>query len=141
MPVDKRPTGYAKHMRKNPTGPENALWDRLRQKQLFGLRFRRQQPIGPYIVDFYCSELRLVIELDGAGHEQQAAYDLKRKSWLESEGYRVNRIGSDHRFSDPDEVFPFIVETCQQLMAETLPPAPSPTSAQTSDSGGGDTDP
>jgi len=115
MPADKRLTTFAKEMRKAPTRPEKALWEKLRRNQVHGLRFRRQHPIGPYIVDFVCYDIRLIIELDGAGHDQKVEYDIRRKTWLESQGFVVLRIGSDYRFTDPDEVFPFIEETCRKL--------------------------
>jgi very-short-patch-repair endonuclease len=61
-------------------------------KQMAGNRFRRQQPIGPYIVDFVCLEKRLVIELDGGQHAEQPEYDAERTAWLESQGFRVMRF-------------------------------------------------
>jgi very-short-patch-repair endonuclease len=86
----------AKDLRKNATEPERRLWSLLRGKQMAYLRFRRQQPIGPYIVDFYCSAVRLVIELDGSQHgtNEAVAYDTARTKWLEERGYRVLRIAN-----------------------------------------------
>ena len=87
----------ARHMRKHPTAAENLLWDRLRRKQVANLRFRRQQPIGRYIVDFYCAEARLVIELDGASHAQpgQIEHDRERQLFLESLELRVLRFPNE----------------------------------------------
>jgi len=68
------------------------LWSHLRIKQMEGNRFRRQQPIGPYVVDFVCFEKKLVVELDGGQHAEQSAYDAERTTWLESQGFRVLRF-------------------------------------------------
>ena len=86
--------GTAKELRTNATEPERKLWSLLRGKQLAYLRFRRQQTIGPYIVDFFCSAAKLVIELDGDQHhtDDAIAYDEARTRWLEERGYRVLRI-------------------------------------------------
>ncbi|MGB8363589.1 MAG: endonuclease domain-containing protein [Rhizomicrobium sp.] len=88
--------GLAKDLRKNATEPERKLWSFLRGKQMAHLRFRRQQPVGPYIVDFYCSAMKLVIELDGGQHytREAIAYDMARTKWLEERGYRVLRIAN-----------------------------------------------
>ena len=76
------------------TGAERKLWAALRGKQLGGLRFRRQHPIGVYVVDFVCLERRLVIEVDGGQHGEtgQTAFDQQRTDWLRAEGYRVLRF-------------------------------------------------
>jgi very-short-patch-repair endonuclease len=80
-------------MRKAPTDAERALWLRLRHRQIDGLKFRRQVPIGPFIVDFFCRDAGLVIELDGSQHaEACAAYDRRRTVWLEGHGLRVLRF-------------------------------------------------
>ena len=73
---------------------ERLIWSRLRDRKVDGWKFRRQQPIGPYFVDFYCHAARLAVEIDGPVHwdEARAAYDLRRQAWLESEGNRVLRI-------------------------------------------------
>jgi very-short-patch-repair endonuclease len=84
----------AKQLRKHMTDAERALWRHLRSRQLSGHKFRRQQPIGQYVVDFVCLEKRLVIELDGGQHAEtdQASYDDERTAWLEQNGYRVLRF-------------------------------------------------
>lgn len=73
------------------TDAERVLWRAIRRKQLDGHRFRRQQPIGRYIVDFFCPEVRLIVELDGGQHAERADYDADRTEWLEARGYRVVR--------------------------------------------------
>ncbi len=82
----------ARGLRKNPTEAERLIWQHLWRRQLGGFRFRRQHAIGPYIVDFYCFEERVAIEVDGGQHSRQAAYDAGRASFLESEGVRVVRF-------------------------------------------------
>jgi len=79
----------AQHLRANMTGVETRMWWRLRARQL-GVKFRRQHPIGPYIVDFACCRAKLVVEIDGEMHEK--AYDIRRDRWLESLGWRVMRL-------------------------------------------------
>ena len=76
------------------SGTEALIWTRLRGGKLDGWRFRRQKPIGPYFVDFYCPAAWLVIEVDGPVHDRETrwAYDARRKAWLEAEGYRVLTI-------------------------------------------------
>ncbi len=79
-------------LRKDPSDAERALWGILRKRGVQGHRFRRQAPVGPYIVDFVCFEIRLVIEVDGGQHAEQADYDAARTAWLESQGFRVMRF-------------------------------------------------
>src|SRR5260221_13264496 len=81
----------ARAMRHEPAPAEKTLWRCLRSRQLNGLKFRRQHPIGPFIVDFVCLELKLIVELDGDSHAEQLAYDGDRTRWLEKNGYRVIR--------------------------------------------------
>jgi len=86
----------ARVLRKNPTEAERALWKHLRMRQLDGYRFRRQQPLGQYIVDFVCLEKRLVVELDGGQHTEQVGSDAQRTAWLEARGFRVLRFWNHH---------------------------------------------
>ncbi|MSR58593.1 MAG: endonuclease domain-containing protein [Planctomycetaceae bacterium] len=82
---------FARQLRNEATIPERALWDRISNRRLDGCRFRRQVSLGDYIVDFVCHERRLIIEVDGAFHQQQQEKDASRTAWLESQGYRVLR--------------------------------------------------
>ena len=82
----------AKALRRNPTEAERTLWKHLRMRQLDGCKFRRQQPLGQYIVDFVCLEKRMVVELDGGQHTEQADSDAERTTWLEAQGFRVMRF-------------------------------------------------
>jgi very-short-patch-repair endonuclease len=84
----------AKQLRMNSTDAERLLWRVLRSRQLAGHKFRRQQPLGGFIVDFVCLEKRLVVEVDGGQHQEQkqAVYDAERTVWLERQGFRVLRF-------------------------------------------------
>ena len=83
----------AKNLRKSMSDSERIFWHQINRNQL-GVKFRRQQPIGPYIVDFICHELKLVIELDGDQHATNLAYDNKRTKFIESNGYKLIRIAN-----------------------------------------------
>ena len=82
----------ARALRKNPTEVERLLWRHLRLWQLDGHKFRRQQPLGNYIVDFVCLEKRLIVELDGGQHAEQTEYDAQRDAWLREQGFAVLRF-------------------------------------------------
>lgn len=94
----------ARDLRGNPTEAEKVLWRHLRLKQLGGHRFRRQHPIGNYIVDFFCFEKGLVIEIDGGHHSERQEYDQVRTMWLESCGYRVLRFWNNEVMRDIEAV-------------------------------------
>src|SRR5260370_6361389 len=86
-------TARSRRLRTSMTGTELRIWIRLRGRKLDGWKFRRQQPIGPYYIDFYCPAAKLVVEIDGPRHDdEQSAYDLRRQAWLEAEGYKVIRF-------------------------------------------------
>ena len=82
----------AKLLRKNMTDAERILWQQLRAKRFTGFKFKRQQPLGRYIVDFVCLEAKLVIELDGGQHQDAVKKDTMRDAWLKAEGYSVLRF-------------------------------------------------
>ena len=96
----------ARALRKTISDAERRLWSALRGRQLHGLRFRRQHPIGPYIADFICLEKRLVVEVDGSQHAEpaQIAHDTRRTNWLQREGYRVLRVWTNEVFENLDGV-------------------------------------
>lgn len=83
---------FAREQRKDPTSSEKVLWQALRHKQLESRKFRRQQPIGPFIVDFFCPSERLVIEVDGPIHQHQQEADAYRQSLIEALGLRFLRF-------------------------------------------------
>src|SRR6266567_3634856 len=92
----------ARHLRKNLTDAEERLWSRLRRRQMQDCKFRRQAPIGDFIVDFVCYERALIVELDGGGHTLKRAQDAKRTEWLESQGYVVLRFWNFEVLDDFD---------------------------------------
>ncbi len=115
MPVAKCHDYYmaspiARQLRSTPTDAEIRLWSRIRRKQLDGFRFRRQQPIGPYVVDFFCPEALLIIEVDGGQHAWNEAHDAERTKWLEARGYRVLLFWNNDVLANTDGVVAIIRE-------------------------------
>lgn len=110
----KSSTISARKMRKNSTDAELKLWKRLRNRLTDEEKFRRQQPIGKYIVDFVCQERKLIVEVDGGQHGEQIAYDNERTAWLESEGYRVLRFWNNEVFEDVEVVLEVIVRALNE---------------------------
>jgi adenine-specific DNA-methyltransferase len=100
----------ARQLRRNQTDAEQALWARLRDRQLSGAKFRRQHPIGPFVADFCCSEQKLVVELDGGQHAVEIAGDRKRSRFLEAQGYRVLRFWNHDVLKDTVAVLERIAE-------------------------------
>ncbi len=92
----------ARSLRRESTAAERKLWDALRGRQLDGVKFARQEPVGPYIADFICRSERLIIEVDGPTHDtpEARAYDQKRTDWLQREGYTVIRFTNEDIFGD-----------------------------------------
>ena len=115
-------TANARELRSNPTDAERTLWKHLRLRQSNGHRFRRQAPIGPYIVDFVCFEKRLIVEVDGGHHSEQRAYDSQRTSWLESQGFRVLRFWNNQVLKEATAVVDVIAEA---LEYQPVTPHPS----------------
>jgi very-short-patch-repair endonuclease len=103
----------ARKLRKNLTDVENKLWSRLRGRQLSGVKFRRQYPIGPFIVDFCCVERRLVVELDGGQHAERNTADERRTRLVERFGYRVLRFWDNEVLSNFDGVLERINEVLE----------------------------
>ena len=104
-------TERARALRRASTAAEAHLWRQLRGRSILGARFRRQRPIGPYIVDFYCPEHSLVIELDGGQHAQpeQAIYDEERTAYLDGCGLKVLRFTNDEALRKTDAVLAAIL--------------------------------
>ena len=91
-------------LRKNLTEAEQTLWRHLRLRQIGGYKFRRQQPIGRYVVDFICFEKRLIIEVDGGQHSEHVVYDSKRNTWLEKQGFSVLRFWDNQVLKETEAV-------------------------------------
>jgi very-short-patch-repair endonuclease len=118
------PTGTlaaAKLLRKSTTDAEIKLWYHVRAKRLGGLKFRRQHPIPPYIADFYCEELRLVIEVDGSQHDDDT--DRTRTGALERQGLVVMRFWDNHVLQGTEAVLEAILNFAR---SRTLSPTPLP---------------
>jgi len=107
------------------TDAENYLWRHIRFRQISGHKFRGQRPIGPYIVDFVCLEKKLVIELDGGQHNENQAADVKRDTWLRSEGYEILRFWNDEVLTKLDGVKEVIFQSLN-----IPPPLSSPESGE-----------
>ncbi|WP_107929217.1 endonuclease domain-containing protein [Neisseria animaloris] len=102
----------ARELRQNMTLAERRLWQCLRGRQLNGIKFRRQQSIGSYIVDFVSMEHRLVVELDGGQHAERTEYDNKRTEFLNNQGYRVVRFWNNEVLQQTEAVLDKIVGMC-----------------------------
>ena len=107
-----RQTTTAKKLRKNQTRAEAALWNKLRAKQLEEVKFRRQQPIGNYIVDFVSFEKRVVIEVDGGQHAEKKKEDSKRDLFLIGSGFRVLRFWNNEVLENMNGVMETIRAAC-----------------------------
>ena len=94
----------ARTFRKEPTQSEKLLWQELRNRKLEGRKFRRQRPVGPFVVDFFCREERLVIEIDGPIHKGQSTADQERQQLLEAAGLQVIRVSSTDVETDVNAV-------------------------------------
>jgi very-short-patch-repair endonuclease len=105
----------ARALRRASTDPERLLWRHLRARRTIDAKFRRQQPIGPYIVDFVCYESRLVVELDGGQHCERTREDAARDSFLRSRGFRVMRFWNDEAVQRTAEV----LEAIYRAIAES----------------------
>jgi len=104
------PLHFARKLRREATEAEVRLWSKLRRRQLAGVRFRRQQPIGPYIVDFFCPEAQLIVEVDGGQHADREAYDAAPTERLEERGFRVVRFWNNDALANTEGVLLTIVE-------------------------------
>jgi very-short-patch-repair endonuclease len=119
----------ARNLRKNLTDTERIVWFKLRSRRFENFKFRRQVPIGSYIVDFVCFEERLILELDGGQHAEQMEYDEKRTNWLNSQSFRVLRFWNNQVLEDWDVVEEVIWRELQKG-ATSLPLTPDPSPAR-----------
>ncbi|MBN1396012.1 MAG: endonuclease domain-containing protein [Pirellulales bacterium] len=102
----------ARDLRQTGTPPEQLLWLALRNGQIGGLKFRRQHPVGRYVVDFYCRDAKLVVEVDGMSHIDKMRQDAARTAFIESEGLRILRVTNEDVMRDLDAVTRKIAELC-----------------------------
>ncbi|MDP3841104.1 MAG: endonuclease domain-containing protein [Oxalobacteraceae bacterium] len=126
---DEKALTNARTLRANQTDAEQRLWYHLRAHRFMDLKFKRQKPVGRYIVDFVCLELRLIIEIDGGQHAEQVEYDQRRDAWLRNQGYTILRFWNN-------EVMQQLESVLEQIRLTTsLSPGPSPASESHGDSG------
>ena len=113
----------ARQLRKNATDSENILWSRVRHKQLLGVRFYRQKPIGEYIVNFYAPKAKLVVEVDGSQHLDpiEAEKDRRRDQFLGSLGLKVVRFSSREVLEETEAVVEAIFGIMHDLVQEEIP--------------------
>ncbi|MBI5522944.1 MAG: endonuclease domain-containing protein [Desulfarculus sp.] len=112
----------ARGLRRRQTDAERLLWRKLRARSLADYKFRRQHPLGPFIVDFVCTEKKLVIEADGGQHAANARRDRRREQYLASQGYRVLRFWNTDVLLNIEGVLAVILEA----LRESPSPRPSP---------------
>ena len=110
----------AKQLRQHQTEAEKKLWLKLRNRQLANLKFRRQVPMGSYIVDFYCQECQLIIELDGGHHLLQQEYDQIRTHYLQAQGLTVLRFWNHDILNDTEAVLAQILNYSKISLTPTL---------------------
>jgi very-short-patch-repair endonuclease len=124
MRASKQTVLTARALRRTMTLPEVILWQQLRRGGLARLRIRRQHPVGPYILDFYCPEAQLAIEVDGTAHDlpDRADRDERRTDWLESHGIAVLRLAAAEllRGEDAEHFLPTIVAACVERIPRPL---------------------
>jgi lysyl-tRNA synthetase class 2 len=122
-----RKVAIARKLRRGQTDAERELWFRLRDRRLAGLKFRRQMPLGRYVVDFCCESAHLVVEVDGGQHAVALEQDAARTSELEAMGYLVLRFWNNDVLSNADGVVESILDTLDKLKSSPPNPSPLPT--------------
>ena len=130
-------TNRARELRKRMTPPERRLWNVLRRRPA-GFKFRRQHPIGYYMLDFFCYEAALCVEIDGIAHElgSNPQRDVRRDDWLASQGVHTLRIAARDVRDNLDGVITFIVQECRRRTPTVSPPLDSEGRWQTQADGG-----
>lgn len=112
--------------RREATPAERKLWSKLRNRQLLGHKFRRQVWLGPFIADFYCADVGLVVEVDGDSHALQLVYDQRRTVWLRREGFRVVRVANADVMNNIEGVLEFISSSLPSPSQPAAGPLPLP---------------
>ena len=104
----------ARSLRRNPTEAEKRLWSRLRRRQIAGVRFRRQVPIGPYFADFASHEAKLVVEVDGGQHSVRVVDDQRRTERMEADGFQVVRFWNNEVLTNIEGVVQVIHDAMEE---------------------------
>ncbi|MBU0710983.1 endonuclease domain-containing protein [bacterium] len=134
--------GLSRSLRKKGTKAEALLWLCLKGRKIKGYQFTRQKPIGNYIVDFYCSKLRLAIEIDGISHDDKLEYDRKRQQAIEAQGVRFLRFFDDDVKTNLEDVVQVIADWIEKHQISKFPkekekqPEPAKSPYEKGDSGG-----
>ena len=117
--AEKKTVERARSLRKTMTKSEVILWQNLRREQLGGFKFRRQVPVGPFVADFACVELKLIVEVDGATHaeDNEISYDAQRTRFLEAQGWRVLRVLNTDIYEGLDGVLELLRLELEELKA------------------------
>ncbi len=121
--VCESPRDFARGLRRRQTDAERRLWARLRDRRLLGVKFARQAPIGPYVVDFCCREGKVIVELDGGQHAARVDYDAGRTAFLQAQGYRVLRFWDNEALRNTDGM---LLRIAQALSPSHTRPSPRP---------------
>jgi very-short-patch-repair endonuclease len=124
MRAPKATVASARRLRRNMSPPEARLWSRLRARAPGAPIFRRQHPVGPYVIDFYCATARLAVEVDGIGHDMgdRPQRDLRRDAWLSAQGVSVVRIPASEVMRAVDDVVDAIVRAATAKVEAGAPP-------------------
>jgi very-short-patch-repair endonuclease len=116
----------ARALRQRMTDAERLLWRHLRNRELGGWKFRRQYPVGPFIVDFICVEKNVVIEVDGGQHAENEEQDIQRSAYLNKMGYQVVRFWNNQVLQETEAVLEAIFATLANGKENSPSPQPSP---------------
>ena len=122
MPNRSHLADVAKRLRHGMTDAERVLWREVRAHRFAGFKFKRQEPLGLYVVDFVCYEAKLIVELDGGQHANQQEPDAKRTRWLESRGFRVLRFWNNDVLTNIEGV----MQEIEKEITRPSPPLPGP---------------
>ncbi|HYB70155.1 MAG TPA: endonuclease domain-containing protein [Candidatus Bathyarchaeia archaeon] len=128
---------YARDLRSRLTDAERRLWAHLRNRRLLGVKFCRQDPVGPYIADFCAREIKLIVELDGGQHAGQVEYDARRTRYLEAKGYQVIRFWDNDVLRDTNAVLEEIARIIGSWARRAPHPDPLPRGEREGGEGGG----
>ena len=114
---------HARQLRRQLTAQERLLWRLLRDRRFAAHKFRRQHPVGPFILDFACCQAKLAVELDGGQHAEHRAYDARRTAWLQAHGWTVLRFWNNERLNNQEGVLLTLLAELEHLLPS---PRPSP---------------
>lgn len=112
------------------TDAERLLWRHLRNREIGGWKFRRQYPVGPFVVDFICPEKNIIIEVDGGQHDENRELDLQRSAYLNKMGYKVYRFWNNEVIQETEAVLEAILGILTNEIQKSPSPQPSPPSGE-----------